>query len=98
MKHDYTKLDSLMLARIAIQPPVKFTVLCHNRAVSAESARIADEGNAGKPARLHTPQWRIVDRRLQALRKAGRIAYQRKPEGWLPADPVLAGQTSKGQP
>ena len=83
MKHDYTKFDSLLLGRIAIQPPVNFTVLCRNDAVSEESARIADEGNACKPARLHTSPCRIVDRRLQALRKAGRIRYQRKPEGWV---------------
>jgi hypothetical protein len=72
MAHDYTNLDSAILARVA-KGCVSFTAL--SGSVSKESDALAKNDPA--------PAWRIVDRRLQALRKAGRIRYQRKPEGWV---------------
>lgn len=84
MKHDYTRLDASIVECIAAcgGTPLAFHRLSNLRSVLGEATRIADAGNVGKPERLHTQPWRIVDRRLQALRKAGRIIYQRKPEGW----------------
>ena len=72
MAHDYTELDNAILARVA-EGCVSFTAL--SGAVSKHSEALAKNDPA--------PGWRIVDRRLQALRKAGRIRYQRKPEGWV---------------
>lgn len=88
MKHDYTKLDTAIIDCITAGggTPLTFTRLSYLPSVRSASEQIEADSNVGKPARLHTPAWRIVDRRLQALRKAGRIKYQRKPEGWLLAD------------
>lgn len=83
MKHDYSKLDAAILGQINGVAPVMFWALAHVMAVAEESHKIANANNAGKAERLKTPPWRFVDRRLQALRKAGHIRYQRKPEGWV---------------
>lgn len=72
MAHDYTALDGAIIDRVA-KGCVGFTTLCG--AVAKHSESLAGNDKA--------PAWRIVDRRLQALRKAGRIRYQRKPEGWV---------------
>ncbi len=92
-RHDYAKLDAGILACISAGSgtPLTFTRLCNLTSVRGESQMLATEANATKPPRLHIPSWRIVDRRLQALRKAGRIRYQRKPEGWVLATPPEAG-------
>ena len=72
MAHDYTELDRAIINRVA-KGCVGFSALCG--AVLKHSKSLAANDKA--------PAWRIVDRRLQALRKAGRICYQRKPEGWV---------------
>lgn len=72
MAHDYTELDSAIISRVT-EGCVSFAAL--SGAVSKHSETLAKTDPA--------PAWRIVDRRLQALRKAGRIRYQRKPEGWV---------------
>lgn len=72
MAHDYTELDEAIIARVT-EGCVSFSAL--SAAVSNCSEALAKNDPA--------PAWRIVDRRLQALRKAGRIRYQRKPEGWM---------------
>ncbi len=74
MKHDYTNLDDAILTVVASGPIAFHSLSCR---VAAHSAGYAENDNA--------PAWRIVDRRLQALRKAGKIKYQRKPEGWVVA-------------
>ena len=71
MKNDYTKLDAAIITQVA-KGCIGFTALCN--VVQQHSAVFAGD---------YTPPWRIVERRLQALRKAGRISYQRKPEGWV---------------
>jgi hypothetical protein len=83
MAHDYTALDGAIIDRVA-KGCVGFTTLCGAVLKHAESLAAHD------PA----PPWRIVDRRLQALRKAGRIRYQRKPEGWVPHNAELCGGPS----
>jgi hypothetical protein len=75
MKHDYTNLDDAILAVVASGGPVAFHSLSCR--VAAHSDEYAENDNA--------PGWRIVDRRLQALRKAGKIRHQHKPEGWVVA-------------
>jgi hypothetical protein len=40
----------------------------------------------GDAPRGETPEWRVVDRRLQWMRKAGFIAHTRK-TGWVALDP-----------
>jgi len=39
--------------------------------------------------------WRLIDRRLQALRKAGKLSYDRK-AGWTVASPPV-GQERQGR-
>ena len=72
MAHDYTNLDAAILAVVG-EKPATFTGL------SYRVASHSDELAKNDPA----PAWQIVDRRLQSMRKAGKIRYQRKPEGWV---------------
>ena len=72
MAHNYTDLDAAILAVID-NAPVTFLVV--SREVAPQSEKLAAHDLA--------PAWRIVDRRLQAMRKIGKIRYQRKPEGWV---------------
>ena len=76
MATDYSKLDAAILAAIAEKAPASFTALCVNDAVWARALDAANARRSDWPGRC-------IDRRLQALRKAGRIRYQRKPEGWV---------------
>lgn len=71
IKNDYTELDKAILAKVA-EGPVTFTLICN--AVEVQTRPFVSYKFAG---------WRVVDRRLQALRKAGKIKYQRQPEGWV---------------
>lgn len=74
MTTDYTALDAAILAAVAeLQPAQFFNVSARVRSHSEPLAHTRHDGLA----------WRVVDRRLQHLRKAGRIRYQRKPEGWV---------------
>lgn len=72
MNHDYTALDAAILAAIAERQPATFSQL-FTRPVRTHSAEL-------EHTQRHGDGWRVVDRRLQALRKSGRIKYQRKPE------------------
>ena len=74
MAHDYTDLDAAIQQVIGTKSPVLFSAL--NFDVRKHSVPLAHTDRHGQA-------WRVVDRRLQALRKAGRIKYQRKPEGWV---------------
>ncbi|WP_186122327.1 hypothetical protein [Burkholderia gladioli] len=69
----YEKLDAALLAKIG-NVPKKFAALFGGD-VSAECDRLS----AGENQRA-TDAWRIADRRLQALRKAGKI--QSSTKGW----------------
>ena len=82
MKQDYTGLDAAILARIQESQPILFSSLL--------MGAVWDEAMAFESIQTHArncidfkPAWRFVDARLQALRKAGKIRYQRKPEGWV---------------
>jgi hypothetical protein len=91
MKHDYSKLDAAILARIAAGR-VNFTQLQGGEVGQLARALNESAGDHVRGLRFK-PAWRFVDARLQALRKAGRITYQRKPEGWVLAAP----STQEGQ-
>lgn len=76
-KHDYAALDAAILDRVKDRGAVTFCEIAHHRPAEAESEKLASAEFEKAPA------WRIVDRRLQHLRKSGQIKYQRKPEGWV---------------
>lgn len=89
MKHDYTKLDAAILARITALGCVVFTRLQAGDVIkiaNAHSEAEADDEPCTSKLRLR-PAWRFIDARLQVLRKAGLITYQRKPEGWVLTNP-----------
>jgi hypothetical protein len=70
VKHDYSALDAAILARINRG---------HTFASDIEGGLVWQEARSFTSQ--NTPMFRIIDRRLQALRKAGRIAYSHK-TGW----------------
>jgi len=73
MAHDYTRLDAAIISRVG-EGVVSFAAL------SAAMAEHSDALAKSDPA----PAWQIVARRLQSLRRAGRIRHQRKPnQGWV---------------
>lgn len=69
----YQKLDELLVERIT-KKGVQFTPLFHSVGVREESARLGTESGR--------EPFRIVDGRLQALKRAGRITYGTK-TGWV---------------
>ncbi|WP_186058924.1 hypothetical protein [Burkholderia gladioli] len=74
----YEKLDAALVAKIG-HAPTKFAALFSGE-VSAECDRLAREEGENRCA---ADAWRIADRRLQALRKAGKIESTTK--GWVRA-------------
>ncbi|WP_124492425.1 hypothetical protein [Burkholderia stagnalis] len=87
----YDVLDGLVLDRIGGTPspgllvaaqPVPFFLINANTAIKAESERLAEvEKSEATHNRTTAPAWRIVERRLQALRKGGKIRATSK--GWV---------------
>lgn len=77
----YEKLDAMILAEINSEPR-SFTSLRGCRAVMAECERHAKEAGTTR-SRYGVDDWRVLDRRLQALRKSGAIKATRK--GWVRA-------------
>ncbi len=73
---DYTKLDNLIIAAIKAGKRQMFQI---------------DTGSVEEEAKRRTPRqsdaWRTTERRLQALRRAGRIRYARAADpdqsGWI---------------
>lgn len=74
MKNDYSQLDAAILERIQNG---------HTFASQIEGGEAAAE--ARKFASAKMPEFRVIDRRLQAMRKTGLIAYSHK-LGWARAD------------
>lgn len=82
-KYDFTTLDAAIVIAIATSNgPLSFTTMFAGT-VAEEAQKAADAENISRPAWQERTAVRMVDRRLQALRKAGRIQYVRKPEGWM---------------
>ncbi|MFA8336344.1 hypothetical protein [Burkholderia cenocepacia] len=76
----YQKLDALILASID-ETPKKFATV-NTGAVREESERLAREES--RPTTFgEVVGWRIVERRLQAVRKTGKIRSTSK--GWVRA-------------
>lgn len=65
----YDNLDAAIIKAIR-RGKTTFFVIEHDRAVKAESDQLG--------ALTGAVSWRIVDRRLQAMRKVGRIAYSKR--------------------
>lgn len=84
----YASLDQMIIASIANKPGIGFTELADRRAVSIRADALADEENKLPRKGFHyATSSRIVDRRLQALRKAGKIFYGHgKNAGWRIAE------------
>ena len=86
MTAKYKKLDDAIKAHIGKRPghhPIYSTPLLDMAA--RELGREAYLGD-GK-------EWRLIDRRLQALKKAGQVIYKRDPAQWVlvPYNVVLSG-------
>ncbi|KVM87695.1 hypothetical protein WT06_22385 [Burkholderia anthina] len=76
----YKKLDELIVSSID-ETPKKFSAV-NTGAVRAESERLAREESRSTTFG-EVVGWRIVDRRLQAVRKTGKIRSTSK--GWVRA-------------
>jgi len=79
MSTDYSKLDAAILGRIRAGGGASFTALVLTLERIADS--IAPLDRWGWPT-----GYRAIDRRLQVLRKAGRIAYNRHTGKWVIAE------------
>lgn len=71
MKTDYTRFDEQLLS--LIQSGVDKMSMLETRSVLRDLAKPHQDGG-------RTPAFRVIDRRLQALRKAGKIRFNGK--GW----------------
>jgi hypothetical protein len=80
MKADYTQIDADILAAIR-QTPKEFSAF--NTLGSAILNQAEKLAKATPPDRWgnEKPGWRVIDQRLQALRRRGLIKYV-KNEGW----------------
>ena len=88
MKTKYEKLDALIMGNLSCRSMI-FNDLFSGR-VKDECRRIVDEENknSGLPEWKYVWAERILDRRLQALRKAGKIHFlgSGKNAGWALVD------------
>lgn len=71
---DYTDFDDILIAKVA-GGATSFTDL-RGGPLELLGNTIAGADRNGNPQ-----GWRVIDRRLQALRKAGRLTFDRK-NGW----------------
>lgn len=78
MSTKYATIDQQILDAVAEKQPASFTTLFAGLVRDQCEQIASSEGRAGRPSE----PFRILDRRLQALRKAGKIAHTTKPEGW----------------
>ena len=83
MSEMFKAIDEAIVAKIG-QGRTQFVQLSYNSDLEALAKPLADG--------LHSPAWRVIDRRLQSLRKAGRIAFDRK-TGWR----VLPNASGEGR-
>ena len=76
MATGYKELDDAIKAHIAARPghhPIYSTPLLNMAA--RELGREAYKGD--------DKEWRLIDRRLQALKKSGQVMYARQPARWV---------------
>ncbi|WP_176077465.1 hypothetical protein [Burkholderia dolosa] len=83
MSSKYEKLDALILGALSGVPKRFGLIVCGK--VYEEADRIDRESHAGQ---WHRPGvGRVVDRRLQALKRAGKVQFVWGPRGgWVRAD------------
>lgn len=71
----YEKLDTLIFGRLSDSRPTPFAELYHGgKQIHIECNELADKKGEG---------FRVLDRRLQALRKKGLIANVSSAKGWI---------------
>ena len=75
--HDYTELDAAIMAQIKAGCG-SFTAMT----AALENAAKPFVQNPSHPRARPAPPWRVIDRRLQALRKRGTITYSRADGRW----------------
>lgn len=81
MATDYTAIDAAIMKRIGDGARSMGDI--DREEVAKLSKAIADARNAGIAYKWRQmPSWYVVDRRLQALRKAGKIVFKRGGAGW----------------
>lgn len=77
---DYTEFDAALIEAIRQATPrercVEFSCFAYNQPLRDMATALARPDRYGDRA-----GWRVTDRRLQALRKAGKLAFDRK-TGW----------------
>jgi len=78
MKIDYSKLDASILEVIQRLSPAQFFQI--EASLFKETGEFKAQLDA-KPGAIPADQFRIIDRRLKALKKAGKITFLRK--GWV---------------
>lgn len=81
-KKDYTKLDAAILEQL----------LAGNKKFVGLSVRL--EAIATPFASEKAEPWRVIDRRLQALRKTGLVSYSRV-EGWAVTSPEMSSRANQ---
>lgn len=81
MKTDYTILDAAIISALEAGDK-KFNSIFLFHGVSEEARRLTAMHNEGRPARFHKDDFRFVDSRLQALRRAGKIFFIDAKRGW----------------
>lgn len=90
----YQNLDAAIIDALS-QAPKAFYLISANTRVSEESETISlAERETIKPGKSPAPAWRIVDRRLQALRKKGAIISTTT--GWIVPDGCVSPTSSQG--
>lgn len=72
-KPDYSQFDAHLLSAIS-GGENRMAVLEQNRVL----IELAKPFCINKPGSYPQPEWRVIDRRLQALRKAGKIIHDGK--------------------
>ena len=82
LQHDYTNIDAAICARLKSGPNT-FTQLQYGD-VQKEAKKLEHE-DTKKRGSWPTSAFRFIDRRLQALRKSGKITYSTK-SGWSLVD------------
>jgi hypothetical protein len=80
-RHDYTELDAAIVAALK-DGPAKFAQIFDRPTVASSLAPIAELEPSTEP-------WRVVDRRLQALRRFGTVKHT--PKGWVAVSQGEAG-------
>ena len=76
----YKELDDAIKAHIAARPG-------HHPIYSTPLLDMAAHELGGEAYKGGSKEWRLIDRRLQALKKAGQVQYLRQPACWAVVRP-----------